>query len=235
MAIGSKAIISTDKHWINRPETAWSNTYEIRTTEGEAITDEQAKLILAALVAAERLMHLAPVHFSGARMAKYVAKTIYPVPDENEPPYDPTNTVPYITDAYGARGVPGGDGVMPKDVIWWMNRAGSHGRVGTLEFRGCLPDGDVLDTDGDWTLVDPAIYADLATDFAAALLAIEVTYNVEFVLMGEPLVAATYVMVGKKKIMTTGVYGDTYEIPIKEYKSRGVRSDRAKKRWYNRV
>jgi hypothetical protein len=235
MTIEARGIISTDKHWLNRPETAWSNTYEFTIALGGTMNPETAKLIMAALVLAERQLHLDVVQFTGARMANYVPKTVYPVPDEQEPPYDPTNTIPYLTSAVGSRDVPLGDGVEPKDVIWWVSRAGAYGRVGTLEIRGALPDGYVLDDDGDWTLTEPTVMETLLTAFAASLLAIEETYGIKFVLLGEPQISATYTMVGKKKIKTSAVYGNTYEIEVTSYSSRGVRPDRSRNKWFNRA
>lgn len=235
MAIEGRGIISTDKHWLNRPETAWSNTYEFTVNGGGTITPATAKLVLADLVTAERLIHLDVVRYTGARMANYVPKVVYPIPDGQEPPYDPTNTIPYITSVSGGRAVPFGDGVEPKDVILWVNRAGDYGRVGTLEFRGVLPDSFVLDNDGDWTLTEPVQMQTLITAFAAALAVIEEQHGIKFVLMGEPQLTATYVMVGKKKIKTTATYGETYVIELNEYKVRGVRADSPKMRWHNRA
>lgn len=233
MAIEQDVIISTDKHWLNRPETAWSNTYE-GIWSGGYPGAETARDLLSDLVIAESFIHLDVVKFSGARMAKYTPKTLYPMPDEQEPPYDPENTVPYITNATGVRavGLPGT--VMPKDTILWVNRAGHYGRVGTWEGRGVLRDDQVEDADGDYTLVGPEQLETIIEAFYAALLVMENKYAFKFMLMGEPLVSATYTMVGKKKIMTTGVYGPTYYIPIQAWTVRGARADHAKKKWYNR-
>lgn len=235
MAIGELAIISTDKHWLNRPETAWSNTYEVRWLNDGFPGGAVAKEMMRELLTAERFLHVSTVQFTGARMANYVPKTVYPVPNDQEPPYDPTNTIPLIWSNVGARTIPGGDGVEPKNTIWWVNRAGNFGRVGTWEGRGCLWDSQVLDIDGDYTLIDPEQMETLLEGFAAALLVIEEKYGCEFVLAGEPLISATYYEIGRKKYMLTGEYGDTYIIPIVEWAQRGVRSDRAKKKWYNRV
>lgn len=234
MAITDKAIISTDKHWEGRSAEGWSNTYELDFIGGFPGAT-LAKEILEALVEAERFLHIDVVRYSGARMARYVAKTVYPVPDEDEPPYDPTNTIPYITNATGTRAIPAFDGVEPKDIILWVNRAGDYGIPGTIEFRGCLFDSQVQDTDGDWSLIDPLPMETLVTGFRAAMLAIEANYDCKFSLMGEPQTSATYQMVGKKKIKLTATYGPTYVIPITSMSVRGVRPDKATKRWYNRV
>lgn len=234
MGIDERGIISTDKHWLNRPETAWSNTYEFTAYTNGSVSPAQAAEILAALVLAERFMHLDVVQYTGARMARYVPKTVYPVPDSEEPPYDPTNTIPYITNATGSRTIPGFDGVEPKDTILWISRSGGYGRVGTWEGRGCLLDSELQDTDGDYTLVNRAAFETRLETFAASLVAIEQTYDIKFSLMGEPQISATYIMVGAKKIKTAATYGATYEIPISDWSVRGARADRAKKKWYNR-
>lgn len=234
MAIGEYAVLTIDKQWAGRPETKWSNTYEFRSLTG-VWNPDSTRTMMANFATAEKLLHLNLVEFTQARLSRYKPLTTVPAPDGGiTVPYDPEDMIPLALDGTGALD-PQGEHVEPKDVILWIRRDTDYGRIGGLEYRGCLLDSDVGSASGGWELVDPAVFEARVALLSPALGAAAAVNDAQLVMIGQPTVSTTKVVVGKRKITTSRSFGDIYTTIVKGFKLDGVRPDKSNHKFFNQT
>lgn len=135
--------IDVHKNWNSRNmQGAWSNSYEIESNEG---TPRDLLDAAEAIVAAERLIHLAPVQFLQVRVSTWE--------EDSGNGYDPTS---FVTTPLAGTGAKSGAGLdaMDLNVCYVVKRVPALGRSGRLFYRGVLTEGDVTATNsGSFVLV----------------------------------------------------------------------------------
>lgn len=124
--------IDVFKGWRNRDmEQAWSNSYEINSTDTVVSSLSDTAL---AIVAAERLLHVTFVEFLQVRISTWA--------EEAGGVYDPASFTTIPLTGTGSRDNGGGD-VMDYNVTFTVKRVPGSGRAGRLFYRGVLLESEV--------------------------------------------------------------------------------------------
>jgi hypothetical protein len=217
-----------DKREADGNAEPWCNTYQADFQE-ILPTTTVCKAVLAALVEAERKLHLNVVRFTGGLAS--VFRPLTTVPDPNPQPQDPTDIVPYTSFLFGARPV-FGEQPMSRDHIMEVTRDVNFGRFGWLEFRGALLESEVRQSLGGMSEEDGFVLDGLVDTFNTDMKAIQTTHNLQWVKITQAQVSKVVTVVDNK-VKTTRVYGPPVIANVTDFFLKGVRLDQSNHRYFS--
>jgi hypothetical protein len=197
---------------------AWVNNYEIIDGFGDLDpAGTEARDLLNAIIAAERLIHLTGVQFFKATISTWVNDSAV---------YNPTSFVSVPLDVTGQRAAAGD--ALDANVAYFVKKEVASGRSGKIFYRGCLTEADVQPRgDLSFALTATSTLATGGTAFSAYEQAMQPVMNSGF--------AGGYLgLIGQVKGLS-GNPGPVYKREVVDLTPAGVVVNRRNHKWFNRI